>query len=122
MKTFLVICALLIGFACYASGPVLRDCDAASVTVTQTIDPVMPVYTLEVPEIGMPLQSAELAGYDADIWHPPVLNSTSWLKINNFDLLVFYDPIAKQDWRCQVKLNPYSNGNKVFHICWFDVA
>lgn len=137
MKTFLVICTLLIGFACYASGPVLKDCDPVSATVSQTVDPVSPAYILEavvfydlpfagtIPELGMPLQSAELSGFNADIWHPPVLNSTLWLNSNKIHRFSDYPLLAgnAQNCRSDKLLNPKrTNLTEVFHICWFDIA
>ena len=133
MKTFLVICTLLIGFACYASGPVLKDCDAVSATVSQTIDPVQPAYILEavvfydlpfagiIPELGMPLQSAKLTAYSADIWHPPVINSTSRLKTkmnieNSRSVLEIRARSSLTCWKIKTNLT------EVFHICWFDIA
>ncbi len=132
MKTFLVIGMFLIGFACFASGPVLKDCTADSATVMQTIDPVMPAivpeavvfyelpYAGTIPELGMPIESAELEGYDADIWHPPVLASTLWLSSNCFELMALYDPVDLTGRSCQATSNP-GKEYKQFYKAWYDI-
>ena len=138
MKTFLVFGMLLIGFACFASGPVLKDCDPVSATVSQTIDLVSPAAIPEavvfyelpfagtIPELGTPLASAALTGYTADIWHPPVLNSTMWLSSYN-------NEIVFRDWplfvgnalNCRsdklMTLN-YGNLDALYPIAWYDIA
>jgi len=133
MKTFLVFCTLLIGLMCFASGPVMKESAAASATVSQTVDPGTPAiapllyvhYELPfagtIPELGMPLQSAELTGFLSDIWHPPV-NSVTWLeRINKINLVAFYDPVP--NLRVNSSLNTsFSEPNKSFYICWYDIA
>jgi len=138
MKKILVIGSfMLLAMVSFATGPVLKDCDAASATVSQSVEMVisMPAiipqavvfYELPlsgiIPELGTPLQSAMLTGYSADIWHPPVV-STSWLNFNT-NYLTCSLPVDgnAQNCRSDKLLNPdQTYGNKVFHICWFDIA
>jgi len=137
MKTFLVLCMLLIGMACYASGPVLKDCDPVSATVSQTIDPVQPAYILEavvfyelpfagtIPELGMPIESAELTGYSADIWHPPVFNSILWLSSNKIIRFSDYPLLAGNALNCRsdkLLIIDRTNRTEVFPISWYDIA
>jgi len=134
MKTILVIGMFLIGFTCFASGPALKDCDKVSATVSQTIELVSPALIPEavvfyelpfagtIPELGASLSSAELTGYSADIWHPPVLNSTMWLsskKIKQTETGEYAIDIRARSWLTRYETETVIN--KVFHICWFDI-
>lgn len=127
----------LIGIACFASGPVLKDCDVGSASITQTVNPVLPVYILEavvfyelpfagtIPELGTPIASAELTGYSADIWHPPVFNSTMWLSS--------YTKITFRDWprlegnaqNCRsdkLLICKEQEQTSMYPIAWYDIA
>jgi hypothetical protein len=136
MKKILVIGSfMLLAMMSFATGPALKDCNAASATVSQSTDLVIAMSAIipeavvfyelpfagTIPNLVTPIESAMLSSYVADIWHPPVL-STSWLSSTNFRLMALCNLPIDVDWRCQEKVNYRLNCNKVFHICWFDIA
>lgn len=133
MKTILVIGTLLIGLTCFASGPVLQDRDPVSATVSQTIDLVSPALLPEavvfyelpfagtIPELGMPIEPAELKGFDSGIWHPPVL-STLWLSSIKIHRFCDYPRLDGNALNCRSDKLMRTNRSDIFHICWFDIA
>jgi hypothetical protein len=98
----------------------------------QTADPVMPAllpkavvfYELPfagtIPELGAPIVAAEPAGFSSGIWRPPVIIANR-LKSTLFYLQASYDPVLTSgNILCQT---PYGlNPNKLFYICWYDIA
>jgi hypothetical protein len=136
MKKILVIGSfMLMAMVSFATGPALKDCDTVSATVSQSTDLVITMSAIfpeavvfykltfagTIPNLVTPIQSAELYSYVADIWHPPAL-STSWLNSTNFRLMASSNLPIDVDWRCQEKVNYRLNCNKIFHICWFNIA
>jgi len=138
MKKILVIGSfMLMAMVSFASGPALKDCDKVSATVSQSTDLVITMSAIipqavvfyelpfagTIPNLVTPIESAKLSSYVADIWHPPVL-STSWLNFNTNYLTCSMALDGKaQNCRSDKLLNPdQTNYNRVFHICWFDIA
>ena len=140
MKKILVIGSfMLLAMMSFATGPVLKDCDAASATVSQSVEMVisMPAiipqavvfYELPqsgiIPELGTPLKSAMLTGYTADIWHPPVLNSTMWLNSIKIHRFCAYPQLDGNALNCRsdmLKTCPIGNRNALYPIAWYDIA
>ena len=136
MKKLLVICSLcLMAMVSFASGPALKDCDPVSASVSQTIDLVSPALIPEavvfyelpfagtIPELGMPIEPAELKGFVSGIWHPPVLN-VLWLNSKtNFSFNGC--PLSGTALNCRSdKLMNDSNTsqkNTIYMFAWYDI-
>jgi len=134
MKKILVIGSfLLLAMVSFASGPALKDCAAASATVSQTIDPVMPAHVPEavvfyelpfagtIPELGMPIEPAVLKGFVAGIWHPPVL-STQWL--NSTKMILRSCPLDGNELNCRsdkLMIRIETNLPIFYPIAWYDI-
>ena len=136
MKKILVIGSfLLLAMVSFASGPALKDCDAASATVSQSVDLVntMPAviptavvfYELPfagtIPELGMPIEPAVLKGFVAGIWHPPVL-STQWL--NSTKMILRSCPLDGNELNCRsdkLMIRIETNLHIFYPNAWYDI-